>query len=140
VATGVIPIRPLPPWRVASDAGSPGCTIAAAPAAHRPVAPLARVSIALGRLMALPDPEHALKWCVTERMIVGLKLILEPVFEADFQPGVLCSRPTPHLFRDGFVSSTSRRDPHPPKRIGRDEASQVPTRSATRNQLRTVFQ
>ena len=41
------------------------------------------------------------------------------LFEAS---SVLCSRPTPHLFRDGFVSSTSRRGPHPPKRIGRDEA------------------
>jgi len=28
---------------------------------------------------------------------------------------VLCSRPTPHLSRDGFVSSTSRRVPAPPE-------------------------
>jgi hypothetical protein len=40
---------------------------------------------------------------------------------------VLCSRPTPHLFHDGFVSSTSRRDPAPPEQCGRDEVSQVPT-------------
>jgi hypothetical protein len=42
---------------------------------------------------------------------------------------VLCSRPTPHLFRDGFASSASRRGPVPPLRFGRDEVSQVPTRS-----------
>ena len=40
---------------------------------------------------------------------------------------VLCSRPTPHLFLDDFVSSTSRRDPTPPELCGRGEVSQVPT-------------
>jgi hypothetical protein len=42
---------------------------------------------------------------------------------------VLCSRPTPHLSRDGFASSASRRGPAPAKRFGRDEVSQVPARS-----------
>jgi hypothetical protein len=40
---------------------------------------------------------------------------------------VLFSRPTPHLFLDGFVFSTSRRDPAPPEQCGRGEVSQVPT-------------
>src|SRR3954454_6006775 len=42
---------------------------------------------------------------------------------------VLCSRPTPRLFHDGFASSASRRGPAPPWRFGRDEVSQVPTQS-----------
>jgi hypothetical protein len=42
---------------------------------------------------------------------------------------VLCSRPTPRLFHDGFASSASRRGPAPPWRFGRDEVSQVPSRS-----------
>jgi hypothetical protein len=42
---------------------------------------------------------------------------------------VVCSRSTPHLSRDGFASSASRRGPAPPWRFGRNEISQVPTRS-----------
>jgi hypothetical protein len=48
------------------------------------------------------------------------------LFEASL---VLFDRPTPHFFPGGFVSSTSRRGPGPPCGCGRNEVSQVPTRS-----------